>query len=60
MRTRLNFMRNPRHPGTALPSLDAATQKVKAVLPSDMFAIEPPVVEFNDFEVGAVYELTAG
>ena len=45
MRTRLNFMRNPRHPGTALPALDAATtQKVKAVVLSDMFAIEPPVV----------------
>ena len=58
MRQRLNFMRNPRYPGKSLPSLNAATEKVAAVKHTDIFAIEPPVIEFNDFDIGAVYELT--
>jgi len=53
-------MRNPRYPGKSLPSLSAAADKAPAVKPSDIFAIEPPVIEFNDFEIGAIYELTVG
>jgi hypothetical protein len=54
MRQRLNFMRNPRYPGQSLPSLNAATEKVAKVKYTDIFAIEPPVIAFNDFEIGAV------
>jgi len=68
MRRRMDYLRNPRHPEPKFDYLrnklrpeegDAALAAVRPepTNPSDVFVVEPAIVEFNDFDIGAVYEV---
>jgi len=58
MRRKQAYLRNPRHP--EVPSALDGTERKRvgaAIDPTDVFVVEPDIVEFHQFELGETYEM---